>query len=132
MSDSPYPLTVFYDGACRMCVKQMAAFRKRDAKQRLIFRDISRPDFDAKRFGLQGAPLQRYIHAKDQKGEVARGVDAFLWLWRATDRSLLASLAGLPLMRELGKAAYHIISRVRYQLSGTQEGVCDLHCAKEV
>lgn len=133
MSVSEYPITVFYDGACGMCQKQVAALRGRDAHGRLVFVDSSVPNFDARAFGLQGEPLQKYIYVRTQSGEVARGADAFRRLWRATNRPLLAFLVGLPLVKQVGRAVYTLVSRLRYQLSGgRKEGVCDFHCAKEM
>lgn len=127
-----YPLTIFYDGACPMCVRQMEKFRQRDTKKRLMFIDVSRPDFNAQKFGLDGMPLQRYIYAKDAEDRVVRGVDAFVWMWRASDRRILAWFVGLPVVKQLGKLLYRFISRFRYRLFGKNENVCDFHCAKEI
>lgn len=127
-----YPLTIFYDGACRMCVRQVENFRAKDAKKRFIFIDISQADFEAKKFGLEAEPLQKYIYAKDASGRIVRGVDAFIWMWRACDQKILAWFVGLPIVKQLGKFFYRFISRFRYRLFGKNENVCDFHCAKEI
>ena len=110
----------------------MERFRKKDSQKRLAFVDISRPDFDAKKFGFEGQPLQRYIYAKDTSGEVVRGVDAFIWIWQACGENALAWLVGLPGIKQLAKALYRVISRFRYRLFGKNRNVCDFHCAKEI
>jgi predicted DCC family thiol-disulfide oxidoreductase YuxK len=127
-----YPITVFYDGACRMCVAQIRNFREKDKEKRLFFVDISRPDFDAKKYGLENASLQKYIYARDATGRLARGVDAFIWMWRACNQNFLAFFAGLPVLKQLGKLSYRLISFLRYKLFGRKNEVCDFHCAKEI
>ncbi len=115
-----------------MCVGQMEKFRQRDTKKHLLFIDVSRPDFDARKFGFEGPLLQKYIYAKDASGRVARGVDAFIWMWRACGQSFLAFFVGLPVIKQLGKLLYKFVSRFRYRLFGKNENVCDFHCAKEI
>lgn len=132
MHEPSYPITVFYDGTCRMCIRQMEQFKARDAGKRLQFVDTARSEFDAERVGLAGAPLQKYLYAQTASGELVRGVDAFHLLWRATNRPLLAFFSGLPAVKDVGKLIYNLISHLRYRLSGKNEGVCDFHCAKEV
>lgn len=126
-----YPLQIFYDGACKMCAGQMEKFQKKDVHKRLIFMDISEPGFEAKKFGLDGELLLKYIYAKDASGRIVRGIDAFIWMWRAVDNNLPAFLVGLPGIKQLGKVVYRIISRSRY-FFGKRENVCDFHCAKEL
>lgn len=130
MQQPTYPITIFYDGACPMCVRLMEAFKNKDAKHRLLFVNIADPHFDAKHFGLEGAPLQSYIHATDSNGRVVRGVDVFLWLWQATDRPLLAFLVGFSFIKSFGKVIYSCISRVRYRLWKKKGMMCDEHCKK--
>ena len=126
-----YPITVFYDGACRMCITQMNKFRKADSGERLVFVDISKPGFNQRQEGLVGEPIQRYIYAKDSAGRSVRGVDAFIWMWRATDRKFLAWFVNLLFIKQLGKFIYHLISRLRY-LFGRKKDICDFHCNKEI
>lgn len=126
-----YPITVFYDGACRMCIAQISKFQKVDSKKHLIFADISKPGFDQEQAGLAGESIQRYIYAQDSLGHLVRGVDAFIWIWAATDRKFLAWLIGLPFIKQLGKLLYRLISRLRY-LFGRKNNTCDFHCDKEI
>lgn len=130
MPQSPYPLTIFYDGACRLCSSQMDKFKNQDKHKRLIFVDISQSDFDAAQYGLKGAPFQKYLYARNRNGFTVRGVDAFRWMWRATGHGAHAFIAGIPVIKQLGKLLYVLIARVRYQLFGKKEPACNFHCAK--
>lgn len=129
MTNMFYPITVFYDGACRMCIAQISKFQKADSKKRLIFVDISKQGFDQGKAGLMGEPIQKYIYIQDSAGNLVRGVDAFIWMWTATDRKFLAWFMGLPLIKQLGKFIYRTISRLRY-LFGRRKDICNFHCDK--
>ena len=39
-----YPLTVFFDGACPICAREIAVMKRLDRHGRLFFCDFSRPD----------------------------------------------------------------------------------------
>lgn len=126
-----YPIIVFYDGACQMCIAQIAKFKKADSKKHIVFTDISKPDFDQEQAGLTGESIQRYIYAKDSRGHLARGVDAFAWIWEATDKKFLVRLVSLPFIKHIAKIIYSLISRLRY-LFGRKNNICDFHCYKEL
>ncbi|OGI67310.1 hypothetical protein A3A05_03340 [Candidatus Nomurabacteria bacterium RIFCSPLOWO2_01_FULL_41_12] len=131
MINVSYPITVFYDGTCRMCIAQISKFQKADSKKRLIFIDASKPNFNQEKAGLMGESIERYIYAKDPVGHLVRGIDAFIWMWTATDRKFLAWFINLPLIKQLGKLIYRLISRSRY-LFGGKKDICDFHCKKEI
>ena len=131
MENMSYPITIFYDGACRMCVAQMDKFKEADKEKNLVFVDISKPDFNQEKMGLAGKPIKRYIYARDSAGRLVRGVDAFIWIWAATGKRILSSFIGLPLVKQTGKFIYRLVSRFRYTF-GKKKDVCDFHCQKDI
>ena len=131
MTSPSYPITIFYDGACGMCVAQMDKFRARDREKRLNFVDISSPEFKPESLGIDPKLAQKYIYARDSGGQIVRGVDAFIWLWLATDYYFLPRLVDLPGIKQMGRFFYRLVSRSRY-LFGKRKNVCDFHCAKEI
>ena len=104
----------------------------KDSQKRLVFVDVSRVDFDAKKFGFEDQPLERYLDAKDASGQSVRGVDALFWIWQACGENADAWMVSLPGIKQLGKAFYRLIPRFRYRLVGKHENVCDSRCAKEI
>lgn len=44
-----YPLTVFYDGACTLCSREMGFMKRLDRKDRLRFEDFSDPTMMSQR-----------------------------------------------------------------------------------
>ena len=76
-------------------------------------------------------PAQWHLPRPRKENEAAFAVDAFIWIWQACGENALASVVGLPGIKQLGNAWYRPISRFRYRL-GKNESVCDFHCAKEI
>jgi predicted DCC family thiol-disulfide oxidoreductase YuxK len=107
-------LTLFYDGLCPLCSREIALFRRRAAGDpSVVFVDITDPSFDASAHGLEQRPLHRVMHVKVGE-EVRSGVDAFVAIWqRIPGFGWLALLSRIPGMRLLLKAGYALFARVR-------------------
>lgn len=116
-----FPLTIFYDGACRVCATQMRHYRQKSHGGRLLFVDISDPGFDPERFGSSRQNFMAQMHVIDGAGVVYRGVDAFPVIWQAFPGfryRLLARLIGLPGIRSLARSGYVLFARFRHYLPG--------------
>lgn len=128
MREEPrYPITIFYDGACGICRREMERYQRRDVHGRLRFVDIQSPTFSAEREGLHPHNVSDYIHARDAEGVTVFGVEAFQWIWQACGYRVLASLAGLTLLKPLARLLYRLIATYRYTLSG-EKRVCGPEC----
>jgi predicted DCC family thiol-disulfide oxidoreductase YuxK len=83
-------LTIWYNGACPLCIREIALMRRLDWRGAIDFRDVSPPD--------AVCPLDRQLllarfHASDD-GVMLSGAAAFAAMWRA-----------IPLLKPLGWAA---------------------------
>jgi predicted DCC family thiol-disulfide oxidoreductase YuxK len=107
-------LTLFYDGLCPLCSREIALFRRLAAGDpSVVFVDITDPSFDAPAYGLQMSSLHRVMHVKLGE-EVRTGVDAFIAIWqRIPGFGWLAWLSRIPGMRLLMKAGYAVFARIR-------------------
>ena len=133
MLDAPaFPLQVFYDGSCSVCAAEMDIYRRREHAGRLIFVDISRPDFDPAPHGISLQEFMHEMHGIDQQGRVFRGLEAFRAIWQAFPDSvryrLLAALITLPGVNQLARMAYWSFAGIRKYLprrhSDCDSGVC--------
>ncbi len=126
--DKPgYPITIFYDGACGICRKEMERYRAKDKNGRLSFVDVNRQGFDAQLEGLDPQKALDYIHARDAKGKIVRGAEAFIWIWLACGYKVLPLLARLPLIKQAARVFYKLFARYRYKISGEKLG-CGPEC----
>jgi predicted DCC family thiol-disulfide oxidoreductase YuxK len=113
-----YPLTVFFDGACPICDREIALMRRLDRRRRLIFCDFSRPDYDATSIDISPSELGKIIHARWADGTVITGVDVFRAMWEAVGLSFLARLTRFSLVEPLVINAYAWFARNRLRLTG--------------
>ena len=87
-----FPLQVFYDGRCAICSREMQLLQRRECAGRLVFFDISAPDFMAAEQGRSKADFMKELHVRDGAGRFHTGVSAFARIWSAFPESLLSRL----------------------------------------
>ena len=113
-----YPLTIFFDGACPICAREIALMRRLDRRGRLKCSDFSRPDFAPTSINISPAELGRIIHARWGDGTVITGVDVFRAMWEAVGLGFLARVSRLSLVEPLVVKAYAWFARNRLRLTG--------------
>ena len=79
-----FDVEVYYDGACPMCVREIAMLRRLDRAGRVRFVDIAAPGFDAGEVGVSHEALMARIHGRLPDGTLIDGVEVFR---RSTRRS---------------------------------------------
>ncbi|MBY9063665.1 DUF393 domain-containing protein [Sphingomonas yunnanensis] len=84
-------VTVWHDGACPLCQREIALMRRLDRRGRIHFVDATAATCPLDRAGM----LARF-HAQEEGGPIVSGAAAFAALWRA-----------IPLLRPLGLVARH-------------------------
>ena len=124
-----YPLTVFYDGACPICAREMALMKRLARTQRLTLLDFSLAGFDAAPAGLAVADLSAVIHAQWADGTVITGVEVFRAIWEAVGLGFLARLSRLALVAPLMMKAYAWFARNRLWLTGRNNACPGNACA---
>lgn len=92
MSDTP-PLTVFYDGACPLCSREIGFYRTCAGADAVAWVDVSQAD-DATPVapGLSREAALAALHVRTADGRLVSGGQAFARLWTA-----------LPAFRRLGR-----------------------------
>jgi predicted DCC family thiol-disulfide oxidoreductase YuxK len=114
MSDTSYPLTVFYDGACPVCSAEMLQLQSEDRHHRIVLDDVSGEAGRVGRVGVSQQALLDCIHALTADGRLLKGVDVFEQVYRAVGRDRAASAVGWPLMRWLAERSYPLFVRHRH------------------
>jgi predicted DCC family thiol-disulfide oxidoreductase YuxK len=73
-------VTVFYDGACPMCRREIAYYQRLDHGGRLKWVDVSTSDVVCPDGFCRVDLLQRF-HVQSEEGQVYRGAAGFARLW---------------------------------------------------
>lgn len=123
-----YPLTIFYDGACGVCSKEISYYRS-IADQRIEFINIAATEFDASIYGKTLAEFQEKLHVRDAGGHYFTGVEGFRRLWEALPSPfypLLSAVMGLPGIHLSARIGYFVFARYRHLLPSNDAASCPL------
>ena len=91
MADPVTRLIVWYDGACPLCLREIALMRRLDKRRAINFVDVAPSDAVCP---IDRTLLLARFHAQEAGGPVLSGAAAFAAMWRA-----------IPVLRPLGLIA---------------------------
>lgn len=114
----PFPLTVYFDGECPICRREIDLMKLFNRKERLQFIDFSTSSYRAADHGLNPCDLGKVIHARWADGTIITGVDVFGEMWEAIGLRLFAHLSRRPLINALLVKAYAWFAKNRLWLTG--------------
>lgn len=99
--------TIYYDGLCPLCSREIDHYRTRVGAEKLSFVDIFSPGFDASAEGLDPVEIHRSLHVRRSDGSLAKGVDAFVAIWNELPGyRFLSVIAQAPVVRPVMNVAY--------------------------
>ena len=110
MDTSSEKLTVFYDGACPVCVRDRPWYEKLESKTEdsVEWLDITGRDHELRQQGIDPDKALRELHVRDSNGQVHREMAAYiLLLSRVPALKPLAWLIALPVIRPTLAWLYH-------------------------
>ena len=84
-------VTVWFDGSCPLCRREIALMRRLDWRKRIAFEDVSGADTVCP---LDRRAMLERFRAREGDGPLLSGAAAFAAMWRA-----------IPVLRPLGLAA---------------------------
>lgn len=105
------PLTLYVDSACPLCAREIIWLQRHATADRLVFADISSPDFSCE--GRSRDQLRAKLHARGADGQWLTGIDATYWSWRAAGKEQWAAPLGWRVLRPVFLASYWLFSRAR-------------------
>lgn len=109
-------LTLLYDGHCPFCRAEVEWLLRRDRGSVLAVEDIAAEGFDASRYGLDPAAVNRRLHGITAAGEVVEGMAAVRAAYRAVGLGFLMAPTGWPVLRWVFDLAYFVFARYRVPL----------------
>ncbi|MFC3121231.1 thiol-disulfide oxidoreductase DCC family protein [Agaribacter flavus] len=109
--------TIFYDGKCPLCVKEMQHLIRKDKENNLQFENIHAGDFSRKFPDLDINELDARIHGIDENGKLYIGLDVTHKAWSLVGVGWLYAPLRWPLLRWFADKAYLVFAKHRYKLS---------------
>lgn len=120
----PPQLTLLYDGACPLCLREVSFLRRRDQRlnaqaPRLAFVDIDAADYDpAAHAGISYRQAMGRIHGLRADGVVLRDVAVFRAAYQQIGLGWLYAPTGWPGLEALADGLYGLWARWRLPLTG--------------
>lgn len=112
------PLTVYFDGSCPLCQREIAFYRRMPAAQALAWVDVSQPAALGEGLSCQAAMAR--FHVRDAQGRLHSGAAGFSQLWRQLPGwRWLGRVSGVPPVSWLAEGAYRVFLPVRPWLQRT-------------
>ncbi|MBF7074991.1 DUF393 domain-containing protein [Glaciecola sp. MH2013] len=109
--------TLFYDGLCPLCEKEISHLKKRDLKGLIAFEDISLPDFQQRFPHLDVNDLEAMIHGQLEDGSMITGLDVTHKAWSLVGVGWLYAPLRWPVIRWFADKGYLFFAKHRHSIS---------------
>lgn len=122
-------LTLFFDGSCPLCAREIDHLRRLDRHRRIRFEDIHADDF-SRRYPDVDPEEASAILLGDYRGERLRGLDVTHRAWSLVGQGWRTAPLRWPLIRPAADRIYRWFAPRRYRISGWLTGRqrCDSRC----
>ena len=108
-------ITVFYDGACSMCNREIGYYQKISPPAAFSWININDPEFD-EHPDIDKINALKLLHVKDSHGKIHIGVDGFIMIWSKLKYfKILAFICQLPIIYGLIKKIYQLFAKWRFK-----------------
>jgi predicted DCC family thiol-disulfide oxidoreductase YuxK len=109
-------ITVFYDGKCGLCRREIEHYKYIAPTGVFNWVDITVDPSVTQKIGISYADGLKLLHATDAKGKLHVGVDAFLLIWQQIPHwRIVATIVSFPLIRPVANIAYRIFAVWRFK-----------------
>ena len=121
-------ITVYYDGLCGLCSKEINHYRRIAPAGHFEWADIASDESRCSELGVSQSRALEVIHVRDDNGAIHTGLAAFVVMWWALPRwRWLAVIANTPGIHWLGERIYARFARWRFK----RLGHCQLAAQRE-
>jgi predicted DCC family thiol-disulfide oxidoreductase YuxK len=108
-------ITVFYDGKCGLCRREIDHYKHIAPQGVFEWVDITVDANTIQRLGISYADGLKLLHAQDAQGKMHVGVDAFILIWLQIPRwRVFASIVGAGFIRPFANIAYKAFAAWRF------------------
>ena len=108
-------ITVFYDGKCGLCSKEINHYIKIAPEGIFNWQDITKDNAKLREIGISLAEGLKLLHATDNQNKIHIGIDAFILIWKQLNKwHFLAKLISLPVFYQVTKVFYNVFANWRF------------------
>jgi len=125
--DSIWQIRILIDQECPLCAREARLLERLDrGRGRIQLEDLSAPDFDASRYGLDQASVEARIHGVLPDGSVVEGVEVFARAYSAVGQNWVATVSEWRGLRWILDRLYLVFARYRLRITGRAPRQCEV------
>lgn len=109
-------LTIFYDGTCPLCVKEMQALKNHDDQNAICIVDIHSESFAAYP-EIDPTKASTILHGYKKDNQLILGLDVTYYAWHIVGKGWLYAPLRWPLFKPVADWAYMRFANNRYTIS---------------
>ena len=108
-------ITVFYDGKCGLCSKEIRHYKQIAPDGVFDWVDITVFPHSLNKEGVSLSTGLKLLHAKDDNEVIHVGVDAFILIWKQLQNwQLLATVVSMPIIWQITCFIYNKFANWRF------------------
>ena len=108
-------ITVFYDGKCNLCSKEIKYYKSIADESVFNWFDIANNPKYLKSINISQPEALMLLHATDKYNNLFVGVDAFILIWRNLRFwKILSFIVSLPLIKQIAILVYKSFAKHRF------------------
>ncbi|MCL5974609.1 MAG: DUF393 domain-containing protein [Gammaproteobacteria bacterium] len=124
-----HQLTIFFDGHCPLCNKEIALLKRLDTRQKLHFEDIHAIDFVYRYPYIDVVAADRRLHGQLANGQIITGLDVTAKAWGLVGHHKWLQILRWPVIRWFADLAYLVFARFRHPIARLVGGKpCEDQC----
>ena len=108
-------ISVFFDGKCNLCSKEINYYQRIAPKNTFNWVDITKNPDELDRFEIKLSDGLRLMHVADSNGNISTGVDAFIIMWKQIKYwKFLGLFVSLPIVKQIANLLYRYFADWRF------------------
>ena len=108
-------ISVFFDGKCNLCSKEINYYQRIAPKNTFNWVDITKTPGELDKFEIKLSDGLRLMHVADSRGNIFTGVDAFIIMWKQIKYwKFLGLFVSLPIVKQIAKLLYQYFADWRF------------------
>lgn len=112
---NPSMISVFFDGKCNLCSKEINYYQRIAPKNTFNWVDITKNPGELDRFKIKLSDGLRLMHVADSRGNIFTGVDAFIIMWKQIKYwKFLGLFVSLPIVKQIANLLYQYFADWRF------------------
>jgi len=110
-------LTIFHDGSCPLCSKEIDQLKALNTADKLSFQDIQAQDFSQRYPHIDKDEAERILHGQLANGDMIYGLDVTCLAWKTVGKHRWLSILRWPVIRWFADRTYLFFARYRNTIS---------------